>query len=281
MYDDKYIFSLDGFKFDMITHGDVFVDALQESKFPGATLTDPDYVAPYENQLNKTWNLTQDGEVILTLSSGAFMGFYTGTNEYKIVSIDENEMVIRNVDAGDPALAWYHRLVVEGYDSGDGNIDTTGNGGGGGDTNLFSLPIDFETIEPVFSPFGNSTFSVIDNPDTSGINTSSRVMETVHGNETWAGVAVSLTDALDFSSQTTITFKLWAPVTGNVLVKIEEQVNQNSSVEIEIPVTIANEWIEVTADFTGEPTLYDKLVLFPGWNVGDAETFYIDDIEQQ
>lgn len=280
MYDDKYIFTLAGFRFDMITHGDVFIDDLQASNFPGATDLTDDKIAPYENQLDKSWRISQEDEIILTLSSGAFIGFNTGSKDYKIVSINDNEMFIRQADEGDNALAWYHRLVVEGYDSGDGNIDTTGNGGGG-DTNLFSLPMDFELIEPVFSPFGNSTYTVIDNLDTSGINTSARVMETVHGNELWAGIAVSLTEALDFSTQTTITFKLWAPVTGNVLVKLEEQTNAQSFVEIEIPVTTANQWIEITADFAGEPTLYDKLVLFPGWNNGDAETFYIDDIEQQ
>ena len=284
MYDDKYIFSLDGFKFDMITHGDVFVDALQESKFPGATLTDPDYVAPYENQFDKTWSLTQDGEIILTLSSGAFMGFYTGTNEYKIVSIDENEMVIRNVDAGDPALAWYHRLVVEGYDSGGSGsgTDTTGNGGGGtNDSTAYVLPIDFELEDPVFSPFGNSTYAVIDNPDTSGINTSTRVLETVHGNETWAGLFVDLQDKLDFSTETTITFKIWAPVTGTVRVKLEDQASSTTFVEKDVDLTTANEWVELSVDFDGEPVSYNRLVVFPGWDVGDAETFYLDDLDQQ
>lgn len=285
MYDDKYIFSLDGFKFDMITHGDVFVDALQESDFPGAIFTDPDYVAPYDNQFDKTWSLGQGDEIILTLSSGAFMGFYTGTSEYKIVSIDENEMVIRNADQGDPALAWYHRLVVEGYDSGGngGGTDTTGNGGGGGinDSTAYVLPIDFENEDPVVNVFGNSSYAIIDNPDASGINTSSRVLETVHGNETWAGLFIDLQEKLDFSSETNITFKIWAPVAGTVRVKLEDQADDQVFVEKDVDVTTVNEWVELSVDFSGEPVSYDRLVLFPGWGVGDPDTYYLDDLDQQ
>jgi PKD repeat protein len=287
MYDDKYIFTLDGFKFDMITHGDVYLNSEQAGNFAGSyEASVGDYTAPYDNQLNKTWNLTQDGDIILTLSSGTFIGYNTGINTYKIVSIDDNEMFIRQLDAANGDLAWYHRLVVEGYDSGGsgGGTDTTGNGGGGGggnDSTAYVLPIDFENEDPVFNAFGNSTYAIIDNPDTSGINSSARVLETVHGNETWAGIFVDLQDKLDFSSETTITFKIWAPVTGTVRVKLEDQASSSTFVEKDVDVTVANQWVELSVDFTGELVAYDRLVMFPGWGVGDAETFYLDDLDQQ
>lgn len=286
MYDDKYIFSLEGFKFDMITHGDVYINSEQANNFPGSfEASVGDYTAPYENQLGKSWTLTQGDENILTLSSGAFIGYNTGVNSYKIVSIEENEIFLRQLDAANGELAWYIRLVAEGYDSGGGGgNDTTGNGGGGGGgdtTDMYTLPIDFETVDPVFTVFGNSTYSIIDNPDASGINTSTRVLETVHGNETWAGLFVDLIDPLDFSTETTITFKIWAPVTGTVRVKLEEQSNQNSAVEKDVNVTTVNEWVELSVDFSGEAATFDRLVLFPGWGVGDPDTYYLDDIDQQ
>jgi PKD repeat protein len=286
MYDDKYIFSIDGFKFDMITHGNVYLNSEQAGNFAGSyEASVGDYTAPYDNQLGKTWDLTQDGEMILTLSSGAFIGYNTGVNTYKIISIDDNEMFIRQLDAANPDLAWYHRLVVEGYDSGGsgGGTDTTGNGGGGGgnDSTAYVLPIDFESEDPVFTAFGNSSYAIIDNPDASGINTSSRVLETVHGNETWAGLFVDLQEKLDFSAETTITFKIWAPVTGTVRVKLEDQASSSTNVEKDVDVTTANQWVELSVDFTGEPVAYDRLVMFPGWGVGDAETFYLDDLDQQ
>jgi hypothetical protein len=51
-------------------------------------------------------------------------------------------------------------------------------------------------------------------------------------------------------------------------------------VEVDTNITVANSWQEITVDFSGSPTSFDKLVLFPGWNVVNAGTYYIDDIKQ-
>ena len=54
----------------------------------------------------------------------------------------------------------------------------------------------------------------------------------------------------------------------------------NSFVEVDVMVTTANSWVEITFDMTGTPTSFDRMVLFPGWGVANAVTFYIDDILQ-
>ena len=171
-------------------------------------------------------------------------------------------------------LLWYLKLIPEGF--------VSSGGGGGGEPTTYELPIDFETEDPVFNSFGGSTYSVIDNPDPSGINTSSRVAETVHGVEPWAGIFVDLTDPLDLSTSSSITFKIWAPVTGPCRVKLENSSATSEFVELDVDVTTSGAWEAISVDFAGSSSgVYDRLVLFPGWDVPSAGTFYLDDIDQE
>ena len=197
------------------------------------------------------------------------MGYWTGVQTYKIVSIDSNEIFLRYEDSKNADLAWYIRLVPEGFVSDPGPQPTT-----------YSLPIDFETVQPTFTTFGNSAYSIVANPDASGANTSSSVLETVHGNETWAGLFVNLDAQLDFSSQTSIKLMVWAPDTGQFRLKLENQATPSQFIEVDQSVTVAQAWTELTFDLTGASTLYDRVVIFPGWNVSNAGTFYVDNIKQ-
>lgn len=278
LYNDRYTFYLDGFQFDMVTQGEIYVHGDHQDKFPGAFQNKGDYTAPYPNQIGKSWTLNFEAgeDTTLNLSSGAFIGFNTQVNSYKIVSLTENEMIIRQLHDGNDGLAWYHRLIPEGY------VPDAGGGGGGGGSTGSSLPMDFETEEPEWTPFGNSTVAYIDNPDKRGINTSDRVLETVHGDETWAGFSVDLADDLDFTTDTSIAVKIWAPTVGTMRIKIEDQDDENVFIEKDVSVPVAFTWIEVSVGFSGAATdTYNKLVLFPGWDVANAGTFYIDDVEQK
>jgi PKD repeat protein len=271
MYDDLYTFKLTGFGFDMVTNGDVFVNTASAGVglFNDTTAAAGDFKANFPDQLGENWTLNEGADTSITFSGDAFIGYWTGTQTYQIISIDTNELFLRFVDGADGALAWYVRLVPEGFSSDPEPPAPT-----------FSLPFDFETIEPAFSTFGNSTAAVIVNPDASGINTSGKVVETVHGNEVWAGFFINLDSKLDFSTQTSITLKVWAPAAGDFRIKLEEQANTNNFVEVDATVTTANTWEEITFDFSGTVADFDRLVLFPGWNVANAGTFYIDDIVQ-
>ncbi len=272
MYDDRYTFKLQGFVFDMVTNGDVYVNSAHAGipPFNDTTASNVgDYTAQFPNQLGKTWTLTEGADTTLTISPDAFIGYWAGTRTYQIIKIDTNEIFLRYVDGIDNGLAWYIRLVPEGYISNPGPPPTK-----------YSLPFDFETLEPEWTTFGNSTYSYVANPQSGGINTSSKVLETVHGSETWAGLYVDLKDPLDFSTQTSIKLKVYAPTTGTFKMKLENQADPNQNIEVDVNVTTANAWEELTFDFTGTPTLYDRLVIFPGWNVASAGTFYVDDIVQ-
>ena len=277
LYNDRYRFKLIGFGFDMITQGDIYVHTDHQSNFTGAFQNKGDYTAPYPNQLGESWQLSFDAgaDTTLTFSQGSWIGMNTQVSTYQIVSISENHMFLRQLHDGNDQLSWYHMLIPEGY--------VPNRGGGSGGTTGFALPFDFETIEPAFAAFGGSTVQVIDNPDArpGSINTSQRVLETVHGNETWAGIEVDLDSKLDFSTDSLLKIKVWAPTAGTMRVKLEDQDDSNIFIEKDIAVPVAFNWIEVSVGFADtSSSKYDKLVLFPGWNVANAGTFYLDDIKQ-
>lgn len=128
-----------------------------------------------------------------------------------------------------------------------------------------SLPVDFESTSPVFTTFGNSTVSIVANPDPSGSNTSDTVLETVHGNETWAGFFFDLSSKLDFSADTLIKIMIWAPDTGTMRLKLEDKTDGNIFWEADAAVAVDSQWTQLSWDLSSVGTLYDRVVLFPGW----------------
>ena len=275
MYDDKYTFYLNNFQYDMVNNGDVYVHNSLAGDFPGSYENLSDFTAPYSDQLNESWVVTEGVETILSVSGAAFLGMWTGFNDYKIIEYSETSLWLSyKHHAG--GLTWYLRLIPEGFDS--------SGGGGGGTDPTFDLPIDCESVQPLFVTFGNSTASVVTNPDQIGINTSANVIETVHGNEVWSGFYVDLTTPLDFSINGVIALKVWAPTTGDFRFKVENSANTNDFVELDATITAANTWQEIMVDFGAAGAasgVYDRFVMFPGWGVANAGTFYVDDIIQQ
>jgi len=86
---------------------------------------------------------------------------------------------------------------------------------------------------------------------------------------------------LDFSTATNIEVKVWAPDTGDFRIKLENQANTAEFVEKDFSVSTANEWVLVSIDFSDAAAdTYDRLVVFPGWDVPNAGTFHLDDFEQ-
>ena len=84
LYDDRYVFSIDAFRFDMITNGDVYVNNELAGNFPGAFENLGDFTAPFSDRLDESWLLTQGTEDVLSFSGDSFIGFYTGVHDYRI-----------------------------------------------------------------------------------------------------------------------------------------------------------------------------------------------------
>ena len=148
-----------------------------------------------------------------------------------------------------------------------------------------SLPIDFETaiMSEDFIDFDGGTATVIDNPQSNGINTSDKVGQMIrNGGEIWSGSKIQLAANLDFSANSSMSMKVYttAPVGTVVKFKLEGE----GATERDAITTVTGEWEELTWDFTGTPMLYDEVVfMFDFGNVGDGSetsTFLFDDVEQ-
>ena len=112
MYDDRYIFYLNGFKFDMVNNGDVYIHNSLAAQFPGSFQNLGDFTAPYTDQLQGSWLLTEGDQTSISLSTNSFMGFYTGVNEYRILDITDSTMSLQyKHHAG--GLMWYLKLSAE------------------------------------------------------------------------------------------------------------------------------------------------------------------------
>lgn len=148
------------------------------------------------------------------------------------------------------------------------------------------LPLTFENsnFNYQFSDFGGCFAEVIDNPNASGINTSARVGSLFKntGSQVWAGAFTDLDLPIDFSSLQKIKMKVWSPQAGiQVLLKLENLANANINVEVPATTTVANQWEELTFDFTGvvNSNNYQRVVLFFDFgNPGTGVNYYFDDI---
>ncbi len=138
---------------------------------------------------------------------------------------------------------------------------------------------DYDNIDLTFSGFGGSDFSEIDNPVSAGINTSGRVGATTQGVETWAGIYSTNVTSVDFTNTPLFSMKVYGPVTGDVLVKFEDESNNSLFYELTATLSVTNEWTELTLDFSSAPSgVYEKLVLFFDFGNGSTDTYYFDDL---
>ncbi|MBT8245047.1 MAG: hypothetical protein HKP48_02125 [Winogradskyella sp.] len=165
-----------------------------------------------------------------------------------------------------------------------------GAGGGGGgicvpetseSAAATDLNVSFQTDSPTFIE-DNVGFSVIDNPDfDNSVNSSCRVGQVARfGNSGFDNLQLDLTDKLDFNSVEGIKLKVWSPDANTpVLLKLEEIGNAGNFVEIPQTVTNANEWTELTFDFSATATpQFDKIVIFFGFNQQNTNTYFFDDL---
>ena len=140
------------------------------------------------------------------------------------------------------------------------------------------LLTDFENNQTVtFSGWPNVP-TVVANPYSGGINTSSHCGEWVRGFEQWAHTFADLSTPLDFSTNSTFHLKVYSPITCTVLLKLEVQGGSDFT-EVSQQVDTANIWKQLSFDFAGaQSNLYDKIVIFFDFSTGGNDTFHFDDL---
>ena len=154
--------------------------------------------------------------------------------------------------------------------------------------NYLALPLTFQstTYPYPFINFGGGSATVVNNPNPSGINTSTKVGRMVKGApEVWAGSFIELVNPINFSTLRTFKVKVYSPRIGaKLLLKVENATNGGIIFEKEVATTTANTWEELTFDFSAinAGNFYSKVVLiFDLGTAGDGSanfTFYFDDI---
>lgn len=148
-------------------------------------------------------------------------------------------------------------------------------------------PLTFED-NFTLSSFDGGAIQAINNPDISGINTSSRVLEMVkNAGQPWAGSKITLSENFDVSNPI-IKAKVWSPRSGlNLLLKFEDATpwpNTVASAEVTATTTVANQWEELIFDFTGISGTIDfnnLVLIMDNGTQGDGTadyTIYVDDI---
>ncbi|MCP4125979.1 MAG: hypothetical protein GY753_02815, partial [Gammaproteobacteria bacterium] len=145
---------------------------------------------------------------------------------------------------------------------------------------------DFEDTNETYNwtGFDGGAASVIDNPQATG-NSSARVTELVKGaGALWAGSALMLDTAIDFSQGEVFTMNVWSASAKPVLLKFE---GSAGNAEVTANHAGGSAWESLSFDFTGMTAgLGDvvKVVIIVDLGVeGDgsaAWTFYADDIAQ-
>lgn len=161
------------------------------------------------------------------------------------------------------------------------NIDASVNDG----SCLFgiSLPINFEGSNYSFVDFEGGFSEVVENPNSSGINTSQNVVKHIRNvGSAYAGTFIP-TEPIDFSSGFIISIKVHSPKANiPVLFKLDSETGAN--IEIIQMLEVANEWVEMQYDFGTQPSdVYTKIVaIFNAGTLADGSensTYYFDDIE--
>lgn len=148
-----------------------------------------------------------------------------------------------------------------------------------------TLPINFESdiTTSDFVDFDGGIATVIANPQNNAGNNSSTVAQIVrNGGTIWSGSKILLSSNLDFSTNGTISMKVFtmAPIGTIVKFKLEG----GTVTERDAPTTVSGEWETLSWDFTGTPADNNYVVfMFDFGNTGDGtatSTFLFDDVEQ-
>lgn len=159
-------------------------------------------------------------------------------------------------------------------------------------TPTFGLPITFEDAGTnyFFGTFGdNQKFSVVSNPDPTGLNTSAKVGKFTRGNQSWSGT-YSPINGIDMSAGKKIKVLAYNPdpaLVGKKLnVELEKGSIDNGIAVLKTAFTTSGQWEELVFDFStiaGIPAdaKFTQLVLrFNDSTDGAGAVIYVDNFTQ-
>ena len=295
LYDDRLTFNLNGFKFTNQNNGTTFGnwEFITDLGAPAAT---SDVTVPYTPAANATWSILEEGaKKFLVLSTGSFIGYYTGTTRYEILSLTADELYLKGISKK-PGDAWYQRLVRADYVR-----------------PIVAKPVKSADIFDNFDQDGNVTWKKenltlnesYDNPLPLPINTSAKAALYVKQEGPdfmFANMFADFNYKFDLSTRNKISLKVYIPGSNDfttakgeswanprllkqVSVKLQDGTSSQpwvNQVEVVQQVTQTDRWVELTFDFSGAVSRkdLDRLVIQIGGEGNHiAGLFYIDDIK--
>ncbi|MBW6498103.1 MAG: hypothetical protein K0B09_06930, partial [Bacteroidales bacterium] len=161
-----------------------------------------------------------------------------------------------------------------------------------------NAPITFEPGEygadwtwTVFENESNPALEIIDNPDASGINTSSKVAKftALQAGNPWAGVesqvGVDLGTFQWNANNRIVKIMVWKTVISDVGIKFATETGW-AQLELKVPNTVTNEWEELTFDFSNannppnpENGTLGQIIIFPDFAARAQDNIvYFDNI---
>jgi len=231
---------------------------------------DNEYIELKQNFSSKGWNtLIFDFSTVTAQAWPNPGGAWDGTADFK--------KLVFFIDGGKQDTGTYHLDDIELFISGSSTV-TPG-----------TLISSFEDAGSL-SGFDGGAQEIIDNPDTSG-NSSDKVLKLVkNSGQTWGGHKFTVTDKFKLDSEGKLRVKVWSPRVGlNFMMKFEDAVgwpNTTATAEVTATSTVANQWEELTYDFSGASSSvewYNLVMFMDNGTMGDGSsnfTIYIDDITQ-
>ena len=146
-----------------------------------------------------------------------------------------------------------------------------------------SLPFDFESATSGMVGYDNATFTIVNNPNTSG-NSSSKVAKIVKttAGDLWAGGKITNVSSLNFSAASTSVLSMKVYTTEPVGTVIKVKLESPYTSEVDAVTTVSGAWHTLTFDFgIPAPSGSADLVIMPQpFTTGGGNTFYVDDIQQ-
>ncbi len=142
---------------------------------------------------------------------------------------------------------------------------------------------DDDTQHPV-----SETFMVVDNPDASGINTSSKVMKFVrrgtdNGGLPWGGFWAAISPSIDVTTNKYVHVKVWKPRISPIKFKLEGGPSGTLETPSMYAQTETGTWEDIVFDFTSMDGAYPVIAFMPDFEdpltmAADME-MYFDDIQ--
>ena len=217
----------------------------------GQTTQDPD------PELQLVWSDEFDKDGSIDLSKWVFDTGTPNNNEEQIYTSSENNIIVEDgilkitAVRGDANEGLYY------YDE----LNLLNNAG-----EIVTEIESFEVNSPILNDFDGASTRIIDNPDISDENSTSKVVEftkTVGANGN-AGVWWDRNNAVDPSVNNKISLKTWSPEANIVVrLKLENSANSSEFHEVDAQTTLTNTWETLTYDFSNAPAYnYDRLVVF-------------------